>query len=783
MITKKILFVGIMLCSTFAFSQNVGINTTGTAPDASAGLDVDFPRKGVLIPRVSLTAKNAAAPITSPANSLLVYNTATAGTAPNNVTPGYYYWYSSEWVRLLAGSDTEDGKYWRLDGNSGVTASHFLGPINNTALMFRTNNVERMRILANGKVAVNATTTFTGSTFFSQATGNNSAIDGDATGTGDAVFGQNTGTGNALYGISNNSNGLALRASNLSATGTGISAVGNNQGGVILTMGSAGAFIGERVGVFSKAATTNSAVSSAGVLGVSSSGLNTMLVGGSGVSGVAGTNGTGVFAHNSGSGTALVAMNNGATSFAVDASNSHADGTGIIAAGNNAVGEYITEGSGVAATGTALGTFSKATNTTNGHGLLAMGNNQPLPNLPGVGLGVGGAGSRVGVYGRANNATNGHGVLAFGNNRSALYISDGAGLLAAGVNTGAYGGANATDGTGVVASGNAGNMNTLVSGSGVASSGTEVGVYGLATNSTGTGMLGVGNNTTGSTLTAGSGVAGTGTNTGVFGYGNNTSSGTGVLGAGNGLTGSSLTDGSGGAFTGSRAAIYGYSTAALISSGLLIHDPYGNQWDVGHWSGSDYYKILGPGLVSTVVKDLNEEDVILVAPEAPEALFQDYGIGKLTHGKTYIKLDPILSKNISVSEARPMKVFIQLEGECNGVYVTNKSADGFEVIELNNGNSNVEFSYSIVATRANEVFYNKETGEPRVSDYSGRFVKRTGIEESVKAETETKEKKQSALIEGESGNEFNREIKESNRIDSDIPTVTKENPKGVKTKE
>ncbi len=24
--------------------------------------------------------------------SLLVYNTATAGTSPNNVTPGFYYW-------------------------------------------------------------------------------------------------------------------------------------------------------------------------------------------------------------------------------------------------------------------------------------------------------------------------------------------------------------------------------------------------------------------------------------------------------------------------------------------------------------------------------------------------------------------------------------------------------------------------------------------------------------------------------------------------------------------
>ena len=89
-----------ILFSTRLFSQNVGINTTGTTPAASAGLDVDFTDKGLLIPRVALTALNSASPITSPATSLLVYNTATAGTTPNNVYPGYYYWDGAAWVRM-----------------------------------------------------------------------------------------------------------------------------------------------------------------------------------------------------------------------------------------------------------------------------------------------------------------------------------------------------------------------------------------------------------------------------------------------------------------------------------------------------------------------------------------------------------------------------------------------------------------------------------------------------------------------------------------------------------
>lgn len=73
------------------FSQNIGINTTGTPANSSAGLDVDFTNKGVLIPRVALTSSTDATTIPSPATSLLIYNTATAGTSPNNVSPGYYY--------------------------------------------------------------------------------------------------------------------------------------------------------------------------------------------------------------------------------------------------------------------------------------------------------------------------------------------------------------------------------------------------------------------------------------------------------------------------------------------------------------------------------------------------------------------------------------------------------------------------------------------------------------------------------------------------------------------
>ncbi len=69
-----------LLCST---QEQISLNTTGEAPDASAAWDIQYSDKGILIPRVSLTQTTSASPIASPATSLLVYNTATV----NDVTP------------------------------------------------------------------------------------------------------------------------------------------------------------------------------------------------------------------------------------------------------------------------------------------------------------------------------------------------------------------------------------------------------------------------------------------------------------------------------------------------------------------------------------------------------------------------------------------------------------------------------------------------------------------------------------------------------------------------
>jgi hypothetical protein len=95
----KHVFTVFLLFFTIITKAQVGIGTF--TPDASAKLEVRSTSKGILIPQVSLTGSSDATTISSPANSLLVYNTTTI----SNVIPGYYYNSGTNsspvWLRLI----------------------------------------------------------------------------------------------------------------------------------------------------------------------------------------------------------------------------------------------------------------------------------------------------------------------------------------------------------------------------------------------------------------------------------------------------------------------------------------------------------------------------------------------------------------------------------------------------------------------------------------------------------------------------------------------------------
>ena len=120
---KKLVIILIVLISLLMGdilnAQNVGIGSTVFTPDPSAGLEIKFTNKGLLIPRVALTSATDQTTIPSPANSLLVYNLGTGGLSP----AGYYYWDGSQWVRFATGSGlncSSTNYLIKSDGSSGI---------------------------------------------------------------------------------------------------------------------------------------------------------------------------------------------------------------------------------------------------------------------------------------------------------------------------------------------------------------------------------------------------------------------------------------------------------------------------------------------------------------------------------------------------------------------------------------------------------------------------------------------------------------------------------------
>jgi len=150
--------------SSLLFAQNVGINTTGATPNASAILDLtNTANLGFLPPSVSITSASAAAPVASPATGLIVYNTNSSMTGG---WVGYWYWNGTIWLPFLGNSSTGGG--WTVAGNTGTTPSsaaigstvnnNFIGTTDNKDFVLATNNLERMRISSGGNIGIGTVT-------------------------------------------------------------------------------------------------------------------------------------------------------------------------------------------------------------------------------------------------------------------------------------------------------------------------------------------------------------------------------------------------------------------------------------------------------------------------------------------------------------------------------------------------------------------------------------------------------------------------------------------------
>lgn len=114
---KTLILLALVILSQVVRAQQ-GFGTSNPAP--SSVIDMTATNKGVLMPRIALTSVTDITTIPSAANALTVFNTATAGVAPDNVTPGYYYWSvaDTKWIRLLDKNTPLTA--WNLTGNSAT---------------------------------------------------------------------------------------------------------------------------------------------------------------------------------------------------------------------------------------------------------------------------------------------------------------------------------------------------------------------------------------------------------------------------------------------------------------------------------------------------------------------------------------------------------------------------------------------------------------------------------------------------------------------------------------
>ena len=99
---KHFLLIFIIVGSiTTGYAQTGAVGIGISTPNTNASLELGATNKGLLINRIALTAANNPSPMAAHVAGMLVYNTATAGASPDNVSPGIYFNDGSRWIRYV----------------------------------------------------------------------------------------------------------------------------------------------------------------------------------------------------------------------------------------------------------------------------------------------------------------------------------------------------------------------------------------------------------------------------------------------------------------------------------------------------------------------------------------------------------------------------------------------------------------------------------------------------------------------------------------------------------
>jgi hypothetical protein len=161
------------------------------------------------------------------------------------------------------------------------------------------------------------------------------------------------------------------------------------------------------------------------------------------------------------------------------------------------------------------------------------------------------------------------------------------------------------------------------------------------------------------------------------------------------------------------AGVYGSSTSSAVYAGYFdnLNGTGGNGVFV---QGSLTCTGAKPATVPTS-KGFQK----LYATESPELWFEDLGRGTLINGEVTIYLDPMFAEVCQIDATHPIHVFVQEEGESKGLIVI-PGTNAFSVKEKNKGQSNISFSYRIMAKRRfySDQRFGAEVNLPAQPDWS-----------------------------------------------------------------
>lgn len=238
-----IAFTGAHAQNTFPSTGSVGIGTT--TPNASSLLDVTSTTKGVLLPRMTKTQRDA---IPTPATGLMIYQT--------NNTPGFYYYSGTAWTAV-----SSKGVNKSLSNLTAPTAVNvdLLPGVHNT-LNLGSASFGWKNIYASGSYYI-------GTSKVLDITGSNNTFLGNTgnttnTGTNNTFLGNSAGYSNTT-GYNNTANGSHALSSNTTGyenTATGLNALANNTTGTYNTANGSLALLSNTTGYANTASGMNALV-------------------------------------------------------------------------------------------------------------------------------------------------------------------------------------------------------------------------------------------------------------------------------------------------------------------------------------------------------------------------------------------------------------------------------------------------------------------------------------------------------------------------------------------